>query len=510
MARGLLALGTTPGDRVGILLPNCVEALDFLFGAMKIGAIPVPINARFKETELRQVVIHSGMRTLVTTVPRPGNPDFVALLGLALPGLKAPELRHLIVLGDESEARFRSGAKSVPLLKVRRRQQFVRLRDTAAIVYTSGTTAAPKGAMISHEAFSRVADGVVNSRFQLGPDDRVWTALPLFHIGGIAFAVASLYAGAAYCHVGAFEPSAALRHLVTERCTVALAGFETIWLPILDAPGFADARLDSLRIVMVVGVPERLRAMQARVPGAIQVSTFGQTEAGSFLSLNLLTESTEHRTTTGGPPLPGMQVRVIDPETGLDVPPSTRGELPYRGSNMFDGYFRDPEATAACIDADGWFHSGDIATVDPAGRVTFVGRIKDMLKVGGENVAAAEVEDFLLRHPAVGMVQVVAAPDARYGEVAAAFVQLEPGTDATESDIVSFCVGKIATFRVPRYVRFVTEWPMSGTKIKKYVLRERIAAELAANGIAAAPKLSSRAPRERRTTAQRVGRHVEV
>jgi fatty-acyl-CoA synthase len=482
VALGLLALGVQQGDRVGFLLPDQVESIAVMFGAMKVGAIPVPVNARFKEVELKQVITHSGMTVLIT------SPDFSAVLRRVLPHVAQ---LHVVELGADSERLFRAAADQVTASALHERQLLVRVRDTAIIIYTSGTTAAPKGAMLSHEALCRVADGMVHARFKMTPEDRVWTALPLFHIGGIAFAVATLYAGASYCHVGAFEPAAALRHLVGQRCTIALAGFETIWMPIVNLGEFAEADLSELRAVMAVGVPERLKDMQARTPQATLVSTFGQTEACSFLSLNHLDDPEEKRVTTGGVPLPGMRVRVVDPETGVDLPPGTPGELLYQGTNCFDGYFRDPELTATVIDQDGWFHTGDMATLDSDGRVMFVSRLKDMLKVGGENVAAAEVEGYLLTHPAVAFAQVVAAPDARYVEVPAAFIMLKPGTAPTEAEIIDFCRGKIATYRVPRYIRFVTEWPMSGTKIKKYVLREQIATELAAKGITEAPKIYS-------------------
>jgi fatty-acyl-CoA synthase len=188
---------------------------------------------------------------------------------------------------------------------------------------------------------------------------------------------------------------------------------------------------------------------------------------------------------------PGMECRVVDPVTGVDLPPDTEGELLFRGSNCFSGYLNDPELTAQVFDDEGWFHTMDVATMDPDGRVTFVSRLKDMLKVGGENVSAAEVESYLLRHPAIGIVQVVSAPDDYYVEVPAAFIQLKPGATVTEQEIIDFCAGKIATFRVPRYVRFVTEWPMSGTKIKKAILREMIAADLKDKGITRAPKIST-------------------
>lgn len=497
LARALLGLGVRPGDPVGLLLPNCVDAIAGLFAAAKIGAIPVPINGRFKAYELGQVVEHSGMRMLLTVAPEPGTPDFPALIREAC--AEAAALMHRVVLGPEREPGFLNAADvyeaaaSVSAADVERRVLVTRVRDTAMVMYTSGTTASPKGAMISHEALTRFAAGATRERLDLTPDDRVWSPLPLFHIGGIAFAIASLYAGAAYHHVGHFRPDLALDQLERDRCTVALPGFETIWLPVLDQPDFADRDLSALRIVMAVGVPERLRDMASRVPQATQVSCFGMTEASSFLSLNRLDDTLDQRVLTGGHPLPGMECRVVDPVTGAALPPGTKGELLFRGSNCFDGYFRDPELTARAFDAEGWFHTGDVATMDADGRVTFVSRLKDMLKVGGENVSAAEVEGYLIGHPAVGLVQVVAAPDARYVEVPAAFVQLKPGHTATEQELIDFCVGRIAAFRVPRYVRFVEEWPMSGTKIKKYVLRELIRDELETNGITEAPKVRATA-----------------
>ena len=231
--------------------------------------------------------------------------------------------------------------------------------------------------------------------------------------------------------------------------------------------------------------------MAARVPQAIQISTVAMTEASAYLCLGQLDDSYEQRMTTGGRPMPGMQCRVIDPETGIDQPAGVPGELLFRGPNMFDGYFRDPELTATVIDSDGYFHTGDQVVADADGRLTFLGRLRDMLKVGGENVSAAEVEGYLVLHPSVQIVQVVGAPDAYYGEVPVAFVELAPGTSATEDELIDFCLNKIATYRVPRYVRFVETWPMSGTKVQKFKLREQIAAELKEKGITEAPRLRS-------------------
>ena len=524
VGRLLLRLGVEAGDRVGILLPASADLLAALFGAVTIGAVAVPVNARYRDEELRHVVVDSGMRVLVTTPPEPGEPDLLALVTTALalgpapaPGDRwssdldladAPELRRIVVLTDgpvpSSPATVGPGRVVVADLdaaagEVREqdledRRQAVRVRDTATLVYTSGTTAAPKGAMLSHEALVRLAAGIAE-RMRLTPDDRIWTAIPLFHGGGITFALSATTAGAPFVHPGWFDPATTPAYLEAERITVALAAFETIWLPVLDRPDMPGRDLTRLRLVMVVGVPERLRAMAARTPQAVQVSCVAMTESSAFLTLNHLDDPFEARVTTGGRPMPGMSCRVVDPETGRDLPPGRPGELLFRGPNTFDEYFRDPEGTAAAFDDRGWFHSGDVVVADDEGRLRFEGRLKDMLKVGGENVSAAEVENHLLRHPAVGIVAVVAAPDARYVEVPAAFVQIAPGAQVTERELVEFCLGRIATYRVPRYVRFVEEWPMSGTKIKKVELRRMIAEELAAAGITEAPRVVAAAPR---------------
>ena len=513
MARVLSGFGVRPGDRVGLLLPASVDLVALLFGAATLGAVAVPVNARFKASELRHVVVHSGMAVLVTAPAAPGGPGLPGLLAEALEGLgeqprdadlelhAAPELRRVVVLGEggggglTAVGDLEAAAAHVPDESLEPGRVAVRVRDTAVLVYTSGTTAAPKGAMLSHEALIRLAQGITE-RMSLTADDRVWTAIPLFHGGGITFALSAVTAGCPFVHPGFFDPTTTPAYLEREGVTVALAAFETIWLPVLDRPDFADRDLSGIRLVMAVGVPERLRAMAERLPGAVHVSCVAMTESSAFLTLNRPDDPLDARTGTGGHPMPGMTCRVVDPETGADLPPGRPGELLFRGPNTFDGYFRDPQGTAAAFDDEGWFHSGDLVVADAEGRLTFHSRLKDMLKVGGENVSAAEVEGHLLGHPAVGIVAVVAAPDTRYVEVPAAFVQLAPGAEVTDEDLIAFCRGRIASYRVPRYVRFVTEWPMSGTKIKKVELRRMIAEDLAEAGITEAPRVTAGPPRE--------------
>ncbi|MEV6902656.1 AMP-binding protein [Amycolatopsis sp. NPDC051372] len=439
--RALLGLGVQPGERVGILLPASVDLLAMLVAATEAGAIAVPVNARFKSVELEGIITHSGMRVLVTAPPRAGEPDFAELLRRTFPGLAegaAAELEHVVQLGGAGGGGLMSSAEffatACPAAEADRAAASVRVRDTALLVYTSGTTAAPKGAMLSHEALTRLADGIAGERMPLTADDRAWTAIPLFHGGGITFALTCLTAGATFVHPRFFDPATTLDLLVRERVTIALAAFETIWLPVLDRPDFASYDLTRIRVVMVVGVPERLRSMAARFPDAVHVSCVAMTESAAFLTLNRLDDPPDKRAETGGHPMPGMQCRVVDP-SGDDVGPGVPGELLFRGANTFDGYFRDPDLTARVFDSAGWFHTGDLVV-----------------------------------------------------EVPAAFVQLKPGCSATEQELIDHCVGRIASYRVPRYVRWVTEWPMSGTKIKKVKLRKRIADELAAAGITEAPR----------------------
>ena len=506
ISKALLALGVEPGDRVGYFLQECIDTIGIIIGAAKIGAITAPINSRFKTTELEQVIVHAGMKVIFTSSPAVAT-DFNGLINETFPQIaespsqhldfpEAPELEALITLDDiERPGTFNLSdvdemALTISDDDVAARQAGVRVRDTAIIMYTSGTTAMPKGAMLSHESFSRYASSV-KERMILTEDDIFWAALPMFHIGGVAFVLASLFVGSTFIHTGNYNPDVALQQIRDERPTVVLPAFETIWVPVVNHPNREEDDFDSVRVVMVVGVPERLRQFQEQTPHAPILNCFGQTEVCAFLSLSELDDDPELRFTKGGFPMPGMEAEVHDPDTGEVLPNGSVGELWYRGPNMFDGYFRDQELTEEVFDERGFFRTGDICEIDIDGRVTFVSRLKDMLKVGGENVSAAEVEGYLITHPAIALAQVVSAPDERYVEVPAAFIQLKPDMDATEEEIIEFCKGKIATYRIPRYVRFVDDWPMSGTKIKKIVLREMIASELKDKGITQADKMSS-------------------
>jgi fatty-acyl-CoA synthase len=508
MARSLRALGIEPGDSVGLLLAPSLDNFAALGACAKLGAVSVPINLRFRTRELSHVISDGDLKVIVVSGPTPGHSDYPAMLRASLAGLAesdgasplrltdAPELRHVVLLdpGQESGCMPREDfdrlGELVAADEIERLAEAVSVRSTATIMYTSGTESNPKGCMLSHEALVRTGLAIARTRFDLTTDDRMWNPLPMFHCGGIVLSLACFSAGASFIHAGFFDPAVSIRQMQEERCTVAHPAFETIWLAVLDHPDFERADLSRIRLALTVGIPERMWSMYERFPQAAVFSSFGATEASSHLGLTLPDDDLEHRLRCGGAPLPGMEVRIVDPDTGEDLPPDTEGEVLYRGPDAFDGYYKADELNAECIDADGWFHSKDIGVMDDGGRLTFRSRLKDMLKVGGENVSAAEIEGVIAELPEVVIVQVVSAPDRRYVEVAAAFVQLRPGSTLSERDIIDACIGRIANFKVPRYVRFVSEWPMSGTKIRKTELRQMISDELTAEGPPEAPRLA--------------------
>jgi fatty-acyl-CoA synthase len=361
-------------------------------------------------------------------------------------------------------------------------------------MYTSGTTGSPRGCLLSHDCLVTASRNLLN-RIALTEDDVVWDVLPFFHLSGVIPTLTAIMAGCTMLSMRHFEGRAALDQLEHERVTAAIPAFETIWMDVLTQPDFATRDLSRMRFVQNVGVDNRLRYMQAQMPHSIQVSNYGMTELGGYATMHALSDDLETRTSTGGIAMDGMELRIIG-EDGAPIPFGERGEIVARGNQMFTGYFKDPAATAASFDAEGWFHSGDLGTMTETGQVTFVGRRKDMLKVGGENVAAAEIETYLVTHPAIQIAVVVAAEDERYEQVPAAFVQLRAGASLSEPELIEFCIGKIASYKVPRYVRFVDAWPMSGTKIQKFRLRDAINDELKALGITSAPKVADLGPRQ--------------
>jgi fatty-acyl-CoA synthase len=477
----LLGLGIRPGERVGLVMPSCLDFAETVFGCALAGISAVLINSRFKSYELGYVIRDSGLVALVTTDLVSEHTDYVPLLREATADAP-PALRHLILLGASSpegfvdRAAFEAAGEGVTRDDTEAARRGVRLRQEAMLMYTSGTTANPKGCVLSHEGLVRTGMGAAE-RWQITSEDKIWDPLPMFHMGAVFPQLAMLHEGATFITQTHFDPAEALRLMEEEGCTFAYPTFPTITQNLIHHPDFATTDLSRVRLVVDTGSAESLSKTQEHFPNAPVITLYGGTEHGGGVAFSHLDEPLEQRVTTGGRPFRGTRVRIVDPETRAELPARERGEIAVHGAGLFDGYHNDPVRTAEVLEG-GWYYTGDLGMVDEDGRVTFLGRLKDMLKVGGENVAAAEIEAYLGTHPAVKIAQVVGVPDARYVEVPAAFVELHPGASADEDEIVSFCRGKIATFKVPHYVRFVDEWPMSATKIQKFRLRDELVAQL--------------------------------
>ncbi len=505
-ARAFIALGVAPGEHVGLLLHTCPEFVEALFGAALAGAVVVPINARYQPGELAYLVENADLVALVTTGWLADGLDFHERLLMALPSLasatapralalpEAPRLRAILTLGAKPPSGFLpvaealAGGAHLPEAEVAARAAAVAPEALALILYTSGTTAAPKGCMIAQRAMVANARAL-GERYRLGADDRFWSPLPIFHIAGILPLVAILDVGGAYLTVPHFEAGAALRMLERERATCAYPCFVTIMQDLISHPDFASTDLGSVRLMnanFAVQPDWIAEAMVRAMPHTVMVGTYGLTEAAGTICTSRPDDPWEARRHRLGAPLPGWEVRIVDPETGTPLAIGERGEIEARGPGMLSGYYRAPEKTAEVLTPDGWMKTGDLGSLDADGQIMFHGRTKDMLKVGGENVAAAEIEAVLATHPAVKLAQVVGAPHPRLLEVPAAFVELHPGARASAEELIAHCRGRIASFKLPRHVRFVTEWPMSTSKIQKFRLREMIARELAAAPGAAA------------------------
>ena len=496
-AKAIIAMGIEPGQNVGILMTTRAEFIELLFGISMTGAVAVPINARYQAHELAFLVNDADLVALFTTGKVADSLDFDARLRDALPSLElaadkvglalgeAPMLRRIICLDPACAPYLQSGSEAlasgdaVTDAALDARIDAVDPADIAFILYTSGTTANPKGAMISHGA--QIGNSrSLGVRYQATGDDRVWSPLPIFHIAGILPMTMILDLGGAYMTVSHFDAGVALDMLGRERATIAYPSFVTIMQDLINHPSFASVDLSKLRVMNsnFAVQPDWIRdAVCAAVPHTIQVSTYGLTEAAGTVTTSRLDDPWSLRTGRCGAPLDDWQVRIVDLDSGEDCPLGQRGEIVIRGPGMLSGYYNAPEKTAETM-RGGWFHTGDIGSFDDTGHIMFHGRTKDMLKVGGENVAAAEIEAMLQSHPAVKLAQVVGIPDDRYAEVPAAFVELADGATATERELIDHCRGKLASFKLPRYLRVVDSWPMSTSKIQKFRLRSELIDEL--------------------------------
>ena len=498
-ARSLQALGVKPRDHVGILMHTCPAFVEIFFAAALCGAVVVPINARYRSHELAYVMANGDIATLVTTDAVAEQVSFVERLSGALPGLAAqadprrlrlagmPTLRNIVLMGKTSspgflpQSEFDDLADTIPERDVHLARLGVRVRDVGLMLYTSGTTANPKGCLITHEAQVRNSIALGRHRYRLTHEDRFWSPLPMFHIASVLPMLAIFDVGGTYLTMSYFDAGIALDMLERYEVTATYPCFVTIMQGLIYHPNFTRTNLSRIKLMnsnFAVQPPAVAESIMRAMPQALQVGSFGMTETAGTVCTGSPEEAEPLRITRLGKPLPGLEVRIVEPESGHEARTGQRGEVLVRGYSLLEGYHKDAEKTAQAIDREGWFHTGDIGSLDEHGTIMFHGRYKDMLKVGGENVAAAEIEALLGRHPAVKLAQVVGIPDAKYAEVPAAFVELKPGSSATEAELVSFCKHEVAAFKVPRVVRFIDDWPMSSSKIQKFRLRETLIAEL--------------------------------
>lgn len=469
VAAGLLARGAEPGDRVAIWLANGLDWIHCYFGALKAGCVVVPVNTSFGVDEAAYVISQSRSRFLVAggmykhgpaddLVPALLAGDGVAIESVfATAGSDGEQLEDLRGLGMSDAARQR--------LAVTRGR--VRAGDPALMFYTSGTTGFPKGAVHSHKVMRNMADAA--ARMRLGPGDRIVMYLPLFHVfGAFAGALAMLMSGATMILMSKFDGAESVRLMEEHRATICY-GFPTTYYDQIRSDPYPEADLSSIRLAVIAGPPESMKLVDQEFGHA--VGAYGMTESTSMTTLCEYDDPLDRRTETIGRPLPGFEYRVVHEETGEDVPRGAIGELLVRGHPVMHGYFDKPEETAAVLSPDSWFHTGDAVSVRPDGYLVYQGRIKDMFKVGGENVDPMEVERVLAEHPKVGMAAVVGMPDERLGEVGLAFV--ETVGDCDEDELIDFAKARLARFKVPKYVRIVDELPRTASgKIQKYVLRD--------------------------------------
>jgi len=495
IARGLWALGVRPGDHVGLLMPNSREFAESFFGIALLGAVVVPINARYKLAELGYVIENADLVAILTSDVIEEQVDFTKVLRDSLPSLamsahatnlqlpEAPRLRAAVMARGEGKGGFlarsvfddlAAGADTAAVDALR---HHVRLRDIATILYTSGTTAHPKGCMLTHEALSRGSVWRLRERVADGDHDVFWSAGPMFHIGSLQLFLGSVGSAGTYLADAHFDAGRALRMMASEQITSAWPWFPAIIQALLNEPAFDPAALRSLQTIMLIGPPALLERVQELLPWAKHLNACGMTETAGAYAISDPGDSSEERTSTGGTPVRGIEVRIVDVDSGEDLSPGQVGEILVRGYAVMDRYYRDPDKTIEALDADGWLHTHDLYVQRETGHLTFMGRAKDMLKVGGENVAAVEIEAFLAEHPAVKIAEVVGVPDPRLDEVPIAFVEVNPGHDLDPDDLIDFCRGRIAAWKVPRAVHLIDggDWPMSATKVDKGALRQRLA-----------------------------------
>lgn len=489
LAKGLLDIGVKKGENVVVWMSNCLEWVYSVFALAKIGACSVPLNTRFKAREAEYILRQSDCGTLVFA-DRLLKVDFTQMAYELLPELshsppgelrseRFPRLRRVICAGDK---RYNGMFDLTSLIEpgAQRKKQTIqdvqastKGEDIGMIQYTSGTTAFPKGAMLRHGAM--LQDGFfVGERWLMTDEDRLFSVAPFYHNAGSVLALLNAMThGATMYTLPYWNVEDALEVIHKHRCTI-FAARPTLISDILEFRNVSSYDLSSLRLVHESGSPE-FRQMTHERFGVEICSVYGLTEASPNVCEGDLRDPLEKRIMFQGKPHPGVEIQIVDLETAETLRPGETGEICIRGWSVMKGYYNKPEETAKAIDGEGWLHTGDLGVLDEDGYLTFKGRIKNLIRCAGENVSAEDVEGFLRSHPKIKEAQIIGVPDTRMGEVVLALVELRTGQQCSENEVIDFCKAKIANFKVPRYVRFVEGWPMTGSgKIQRAKLKEMV------------------------------------
>ena len=505
VAMGLLALGFQPGDHLGVWSTNWPEWVLLQFACGRIGVVLVTVNPAYQTSELEYAVRQSKMRGLAL-IDGFKQADFHRMLDEICPELatsdpgrlqsqRLPHLKCVIRMrgrehpGMVNWQQLIDDGRQVPVSELDTIEQRLSPVDPINLQYTSGTTGRPKGALLTHR--NLLLNGYYAARRQqLTELDRICIPVPLYHcFGCVLGTICAAVTGAAMIFpFECFQAEATLTAIETERCT-AVYGVPTMFIAMLEHPTYSQRDTSSLRTGIMAGSPCPIELMKrvTQVMGAHQITIgFGQTEASPLITTTCADDTLEHRVGTVGTPLPGIEVRIVDPETRVSLPDGEPGELCCRGHNVMLCYYDQPDLTAQSIDADGWLYTGDMAVRQPDGYFRITGRFKDMIIRGGENIAPREIEELLYQHPKIEDVQVVGVPDRKYGEEVAAWIKLRLGESATEDEIREYCRARIAHFKAPRYVKFVDSFPTTVTgKIQKYKIREQAIIDLGLQAAAA-------------------------
>jgi fatty-acyl-CoA synthase len=487
LARGLIDAGLVKGDRVGIWSPNCAEWVLVQYATAKLGVILVNINPAYRTSELEYALRQSGCRMLIAA-PAFKTSDYREMVAEVRDGLQ--ELERVVFLDGEDWTQLLAGAASVETSQLRSRAAELSAADPINIQYTSGTTGFPKGATLTHR-------NLLNNGFFVGEgvryseEDRVCIPVPFYHCFGMVMGnlACSSHGATMVIPAPSFDARSTLAAAAAERCT-SLYGVPTMFIAMLAEPDFDTHDLTSLRTGIMAGSPCPVEVMK-RVIERMHMSEvgicYGMTETSPVSTQTAVDDPLEKRVATVGRVGPHLEVRVASPETGETVGRGQTGEFCTRGYSVMRGYWEDPERTAEAIDGDGWMHTGDLATMDDEGYLNIVGRIKDLVIRGGENVYPREIEEFLYSHPDIADVQVIGVPDERYGEELMAWVIPRDGATLEEEAVREFCRGRIAHYKVPRYVKLVDSFPMTVTgKVQKFKMREQAIDELELGAQAAA------------------------